>query len=114
MMDLHVVSASSSFLRFIRSLSASASRRAICIFCWIDSALASAMPSGTADGCNCYRKTVCVEQVLVSVLQTSDRLGGELWWWAVAPPRCVRGNAPEGGGSKSWRVADQLQAHIDD
>lgn len=31
--DLRVVSASSSFLRFILSLSASASRLAICIFC---------------------------------------------------------------------------------
>jgi hypothetical protein len=40
----HVVSASSSFLRFIRSLRASASRRAIWIFCWMDSAFASAMP----------------------------------------------------------------------
>lgn len=45
MVDSRVVSASSSFLRFIRSLSASASRRAICIFCWIDSAFASAMPT---------------------------------------------------------------------
>ena len=40
-----VVSASSSFFRFIRSLSASASRRAICIFCCMDSAFASAMGS---------------------------------------------------------------------
>lgn len=44
--DSRVVSASSSFLRFIRSLRASASRRAIWIFCWIDSAFASAMPRG--------------------------------------------------------------------
>lgn len=43
---LQVVSARSSFLRFILSFNASASRRAICIFCCIDSAFASAMPSG--------------------------------------------------------------------
>ena len=43
--DVRVVSASSSFFRFILSLSASASRRAIWIFCWMDSALISAMLS---------------------------------------------------------------------
>lgn len=37
------MSASSSFFRFILSLSASASRRAIWIFCWMDSALISAI-----------------------------------------------------------------------
>src|SRR4051812_39159662 len=41
--DIRVVSASSSFLRFILSLSASASRRAIWIFCWMDSAFISAI-----------------------------------------------------------------------
>jgi len=41
--NLRVVSASSSFFFFMRSLRASASRRAIEIFCWMDSALPSAM-----------------------------------------------------------------------
>lgn len=43
---VRVVSASSSFFRFILSLSASASRRAVWIFCWIDSAFISAMLRG--------------------------------------------------------------------
>lgn len=47
--NVRVVSASSSFFRFILSFRASASRRAIWIFCWIDSALISAMLRG------CYR-----------------------------------------------------------
>jgi len=41
--DIRVVSASSSFFLFILSLSASASRRAIWIFCWMDSWFMSAM-----------------------------------------------------------------------
>lgn len=41
--DIRVVSASSSFFRFILSLRASASRRATWIRCWMDSALISAM-----------------------------------------------------------------------
>lgn len=44
--DVRVVSASSSFFRFILSLRASASRRAIWIFCWMDSWFMSAMLCG--------------------------------------------------------------------
>lgn len=45
-----VVSASSSFLRFMRSFRASASRRAIWMRCWMLSALISAMAMGNHGG----------------------------------------------------------------
>ena len=88
-----MVSASSSFLRFILSLSASASRRAIWIFCCTDSALASAMTT-VAD-----RQRL---QWLVASPGVSWEVCGsgavgrgaairslEGQRWAVAPCRCV-------------------------
>ena len=86
-----MVSASSSFLRFMRSLSASASRRAMEIFCCIDSALASAMPPGSGRGDQCRLPN-----------------GGRVARWGVGGTASgsrrwfVRQTSDQGGASRSW------------
>lgn len=72
-----VVSASSSFLRFILSFNDSASRRAMAIFCVIDSALMSAMFGHCCEG--------------YGVLGGTGRA-------------CVRGRVSRGVVSRAWSV----------